>query len=283
MVKLSIVSRGRNDNYGNLYKEKVQFNINKHISNFTRLGLTPEDIEIVFSDWGTPPFSAEPLYYALSNINKKGFVRFILVPKDVTDYYDPEETHFSFVHSINSSAVRAKGVFVLHIDFDAFFPYESFKNLWEYINKYDQNLKIHHYFNRINVHDWENILDKDINIYEMDDLEKIPEVKPKMDRRTFEGAAAGLMMTKEAWNLTGGYDERMIYWGFQDTDLFLRLCDANYIPQILEDVPTYHFEHGRIMCSKSNNISMMSRKPKTINPNGENWGLKQFNFGELIV
>lgn len=278
MVKLSIVSRGRNDNYGNLYKEKVQFNINKHISNFIRLGLTPNDIELVFTDWGSNNI---PLYTELIDLKKNNFIKFIIVSNDVTNLYDPEETKFSFVHSTNTAIRRSIGNFIFHIDFDVFFPYKSFENLWKYVIQYNQNNNFHNYFNRLNVFGWESILKNNVDIYEMDDLEKIPETKPNMNY--FEGCSAGHLYHRDIWWEVGGYDERMIYWGFQDTDLFLRVNKAKYIPNILENVITYHFEHKRVMCPKSNNPFFMTRNPISINPNGENWGLNQYKFEEVII
>jgi len=85
----------------------------------------------------------------------------------------------------------------------------------------------------------------------------------------------------------GGYDERMIYWGYQDIDLFLRLWTANYLAEDLYrtlDASLLHLDHPRVYCGMSNNPHLAKRVlTNGINPNGDSWGISNIKFEEIII
>ena len=284
-MKLSIVSRGRNDNYGGEnYKDKISFVLNKHISNFVRAEKTPNDVEIVFVDWG----SDVPLYDALKINEKLGFVRFIIVPQEITKNFDPPETKFSFVHSINVGIRRCLGDYILHCDFDVFVSYDAFSKIWNFLSTGERMLQ--YYFSRFHVNELDFILRMKKNIYEceMNDVQLFPEARVFVESPyRFAGTSAALLLHKKLFHQVGGYDERMIYWGYQDTDLFLRLWTAKYLAEDLcrtLDAKLLHLDHPRLHCGMSNNPHLANRTlTKGISPNEDSWGISNIKFEEIII
>ncbi len=285
-MKLSIIGRGRNDNYGSHYIERTNFCLRKHILNFQSLGLTPNDVEIVFVDWG----SVIPLYTKLTQ-NCYGFVRYIVVPPEIARNYDPVETGFNFVHNINLGIRRCLGEYILHFDFDSFIYQNSMLNLWSYINQNDaQNYQ--NYFSRFCINQ-ESYIHKLLtpNIEELKDglYHKLGLLQID-NPGVFYGGSIGVMCSRKAWFDVGGYDERYIYWGNQDVDLFTRFYNYGLPGKDLwktNNIIFVHLEHdhhklhGRY---DNSNLNLNYRNPdRGINPNGPNWGLSDQIFEEVIL
>lgn len=284
-MKLSLVMRGR-DNYKgrNNYESSMYINagrycIYRHIKNFRELGLSNDDVEIVFVDWGSNNSIRE-----LFDIDGYGFIRYIIVPKEIAQKYNPENG-FDFVRSINVGLVRAKGENLLHIDMDTFMETSSMKKLWYYLD--DPVCKNRqHYFRRFEItQKWFSQLfgNPDIipgNLSKKYNFPKNYNVKPK----DFTGDSAAVMVSKEALHMVCGYDETLVYWGWQDWDLFNRLYYKGYKGHELYNshkVTLLHLEHSRSnpIPNKTPNLE----PPIIFNPTGPNWGLKNMDFEEIIV
>jgi cellulose synthase/poly-beta-1,6-N-acetylglucosamine synthase-like glycosyltransferase len=266
--------RGRNDLYGGPnYIIRTQFCLNKHLSNFLQCDLTPNDVEIVFVDWG----SIDPIVPLLIK-ETTGFIRYIIVPGEITKNFDPPETGFDFVQSINVGICRSNGKFIMHIDPDVFMDISSFKKLWNYLDNPDA-ANYQHYFTRHVIPLSENFLNSPPISQSI-----VPSISGPNE---FNGGSTAVLCSKEAWEKVGGYDEKFKYWGAQDVDLFARLHKANYSGSNLfssHDITLVHIEHQRILCQKTNNPEYDHRHVlHGINPNGSNWGLKNLKFQEIIV
>jgi predicted glycosyltransferase involved in capsule biosynthesis len=280
-MKLSIVSRGRNDNYGNYYIERTRFCLERYIDIFKELNLTPNNIEVVFVDWG----SDKPLYDIMPNSN--GFIRYIMVPKQITENFDPPDSKFSFVHSINTGIARCKGKHIVHVDFDIYTDPNSMKNLLAYVDSSEAD-SYQHYFTRfaINPSDYIKFFSGDTNYYNHNIVreKEIPDISGIMN---FCGGATGIMISKDNWFKIRGYDERYIYWGAQDTDLFTRLSHMGLPSKNLSrtnDVKFIHMEHNRILnLQNTNNPKLNPRQRSITGANDENWGLQNLKFQEVIV
>lgn len=285
-MKLSIVSRGRNDNYGgSFYKDKVNYILNKYVSNFVRSGKTPNDVELVFVDWG----SEVPLHEVLKINEKMGFLRFIIVPPEVTRNFDPAETKFSFTHSINVGFRRSLGEYILHLDSDIFVSYDAFSKIWNFLSTGERMLQ--YYFSRFHVKEDDFMERTEKNVYEceMEDIKLYPGIKCIVIEGPgkFDGGNAGILGHRKLFFDVTGYDERMIYWGYQDTDLYLRLWNAGYRAIDLGDIfdiKLIHIEHEQVRCEKSNNRTFANRKlTKGTKPNGNSWGIGNIKFEEYII
>ena len=282
--------RGRNDNYGSTnYIERTNFCLNIHIENFLSLGLKPEEVEIVFVDWG----SDKPII-SLIDCEKEKFIKYIIVPKNITEISDPPETGFDFVKSVNVGIYRANGKFIMHIDPDVFIDTKSFQKLWKYINNSDA-INYQHYFTKfILIYENCNRLMSNVDFSKKDYNEKIESInstvliKPAIESsEVFNGGSNAVMCSKDAWFKVGGYDERFVYWGAQDVDLFTRLSNAGYSGKDLyqsNGIKLVHMEHTHKLCDKTNNPELSHRKALNgISPNGKNWGISNLKFQEVIV
>jgi hypothetical protein len=287
-MKLSMVSRGRNDNYGYLYLEKTQFCYNKHVRNFLELELTPDEVEIVFVDWGSENVIAE---FSRRNIgcsslkpeplihDEYGFLRYIVVPREITKLSDPPLTGFDFVKSINTGIVRCKGEYIMHIDLDVYMDTHSMENLWEYINHPTADTNYQHYFSRFSLDqkDYEDHLD-DVN-ENFEEKVIVHENWPQLILGVFGGGSTAVMASKQAWYDVGGYDERYVEWGSQDVDLFNRFHMAGYPAKDLyktNNVKLVHMNHVRFesMYPKMH----CGNQDKGKHPNEPNWGLRDIEL-----
>ncbi len=101
---LSIISRGRNDNYMGNFLWRLSASLNKHAKNIATLNVRNE-VELVVADWG----SEVPLYDALDLTDEaREIVRFIMVPPDVAARCNGDST-YSGVHPLNTAARRTRG------------------------------------------------------------------------------------------------------------------------------------------------------------------------------
>jgi cellulose synthase/poly-beta-1,6-N-acetylglucosamine synthase-like glycosyltransferase len=244
--------------------------------------LTPADVEIVFVDWG----SEESIIPLISPDEKVGFIRYIIVPPDITALSDPPETKFDFVQSINAGLVRAHGEQIIHADFDVFMDRESMGKLWEYLKDPD-SAKYQHYFTRYvldQVHYGNHLTD-----YNADFTPVIKHIlDPIVDQPDlFNGGSNAVMAHRVAWHEVGGYNSALKYWGAQDVELFTRFHKAGYTGRDLcksHGVKLVHMEHSRLSCVNTNNPGHDLRNAKSgINPNGINWGLSDYTFEEIVV
>jgi cellulose synthase/poly-beta-1,6-N-acetylglucosamine synthase-like glycosyltransferase len=279
-MQLSLVSRGKNDNYGSFYIERTRFCLSRYVEIFKSLKLTPSDVEIVFVDWG----SQDPLWPLL--VDGSGFLRYIIVPPEIAKNFDPPETKFSFVHSINTGIFRCKGDYIIHVDLDVYTDVDSMRKLINCLVEPEAH-QYQYYFTRffIGVQQYSEHFDKPEYICNIRVRESVhpaitgPEI--------FNGGSTAVMASRQAWHDVGGYDERYIYWGAQDVDLFTRWYLYGLRGSDLHTthgIRFVHMEHSRKSCPMTNNPSLNPRKPdKGIAPNGPIWGLQNISFNEVII
>ncbi len=210
------------------------------------------------------------------------------MPPEVTKNFDPPETKFSFVHSINVGIRRCFGDYILHCDFDVFVSYDAFSKVWNFLSTGERMLQ--YYFSRFHIREDDVIERIERNVYEceMNDVKLFPDKRVLVENPyKFAGASVALLCSKELFYNVEGYDERMIYWGYQDTDLFLRLWVDGHLAEDLYrslNIKLLHIDHHRIYCGMTNNPHLAGRKLKRgIKPNGDSWGIGNIKFEEIIV
>jgi hypothetical protein len=99
----------------------------------------------------------------------------------------------------------------------------------------------------------------------------------------FFNSAVGIMILgKDLWMKCGGYDERLIYWGWMEVDIAFRLARQHELvdigPKVQHDF--YHLEHydpnlPRITPRKQNPTNSENLE---FHPNGENWGMIEYSL-----
>jgi len=269
-MRLSMVCRGRNDSYGGPgYLDRTKYCLTKHINNFIEAGLTPADVEIVFTDWGSEE-SIVPLLLS----DGHGFLRYIIVPPKITAKYDPPDTKFDFVTSVNVAAARAKGEYIMHIDPDVFMAYSSFNKLWKCLANEGFH-RYQYYFTRFTI---------DATYLSEPDNHVMPSISPAIEgTHVFNGYSTAVLASKKAWFTVGGYDEKFTRWGQQDIDMFARLYNSGYMAKDLyktDAIVLVHIDHEHKV-SVPNQYEY--RHPTTVHPNGPNWGIQDMTFEEVTL
>lgn len=83
---------------------------------------------------------------------------------------------------------------------------------------------------------------------------------------------------RQCFSEVGGFDERFLSWSYQDTDLMMRLCHANFIYDLMcnDDIFIYHLSHAvDKSASRETNKALYDENQKNL---GVNFHLNHF-FG----
>jgi hypothetical protein len=97
------------------------------------------------------------------------------------------------------------------------------------------------------------------------------------------------LVHRDLWFECGGYDERMKYYNWMETDMILRLIQRGYTVVDLGkliDYDFYHLEHyppgvaGAFFANRKKNpwINLENPPKLDFHPNGEAWGLIQYSI-----
>ncbi|TCL00885.1 hypothetical protein EV198_2902 [Roseivirga ehrenbergii] len=246
-----------------------------------------QEVEIVVADWGSFTPIAEVL-----ELTAKGATisRFLHIPWDLAEELQ-DDSPFAEVYALNAAARVSKGLYVGRIDQDTLVT-EDF--LFRFFNTYEGKSK-----SRFDLH----------RSYMFAARKQLPYAFVKREPTLIEidkcirrfrnwifneelkfchwASPVGiLMMHRDMWEDLGGYDERLIYYWFMDVDLGTRLIKKYPIVNIgkVFGYDFFHLEHIRSgfrfrhSHRKLNPDWSKSFDKPILNPNGENWGLKQYNL-----
>lgn len=283
-ILLSVVLQGRNDSYMGNFDFRLATNINKFAQDIFQLN-SEKDVEIVLVDWG----SEIPLTEVLKLTDKaKSLLRVIRVSPEIAAKYN-RDSPYSCVHPVNVGIRHAKGTYILFCDADTYTPLETLRNLLTLIKSgFINGISLRELFlmgSRYHIpksfHASSPSLDE-IDRYVTENCDTL--VHDKVDLVNFLGTATGYLFTRDMLFECRGFDERYIYWGWWDIDLFHRL-KTKYNAFDLEDfnMPFFHLEHY----SDSKYRNMEAENPRKLNPtimprsfapNDENWGLSDENI-----
>jgi hypothetical protein len=270
---LSILCQGRNDAYMGNFKWRMATALNKLSRNIVVLG-EEENVEILVSDWG----SDQPLYRDLDLTQEaRRIVKFLLVPPNIAKIYD-KDAGFSMVHPINAVARRAWGKYYMFSDSDVYVPLESMAKLIHglkigYIGSYSLDESFF-WSSRYNI---PNSFIKNNPVFE--DLESHIEknwfnyIHDVVNKEKFLGTGVCLLMKRNIWIESTGWDEKLIYWGWNDIDLHRRLI-FKYRWDDLEKhgIRMFHLEHYARRTKVQRKMNPMV-EPTVFAPNPANWGL----------
>jgi len=275
---LSILVQGRNDNYMGNFSWRIATALNNHARNIIALGLENE-IEILICDWG----SEIPFWKDLElSSETKGLVKYLIVPPSISIPYD-QDSGFAAPHPTNALARRSHGQYLIFSDSDIFIPLNSFQRLIENLRKgsigsYDLS---NSFFWGSKYHIPQDFVMTNPSIEALNNhIENfwMTYVREGVNVSNFLGCGVALLMRREFWLASRGWDERLIYWGWNDIDWTKRL-GSRYSWNDLESfgMKMFHFEHYADRFgdyTKENprkaNIQL---EPTTFAPNPDDWGL----------
>lgn len=279
---LSFVMHGRNDNFMGDFTWRLGTTINIIARSAERIGRL-NDIEVVVTDWN----SEVPLHKVVKLVPEaRRITRFIPVPPEIAI---PAQKDATYPDSIvaNTGMRRARGKFICQTGSDIIFTSSTISAMMNVINgKFsDINLK------NVNMsggrrHIPNGIVNRRLPLLEFEDyINRNAAYFPEERGGAGHAAPANLMlMHRDLWHACRGFDERFIYWGFNDIDITLRITAQHDFIQLEHfGVNPLHMEHWNKprdyapekMFRKLNPVDNLTPE---FAPNPENWGLGDFDL-----
>ena len=222
MPTLSLVMCSRNDNYSGNSLYRLQTSLNYLALQVVSLD-REYDVEVIVTDWG----SEIPLRQALALTQAAARItRFLEVPSELAQDKQ-RDSPFAEVVANNAAIRRARGMYIGRIDQDTLVGRRFLHRFFERVAEcHDSSIALDSSFLFVGrrhvplgfVHKSPS-LDAVVSY-----IEAFRSVLPRdgVGQRPWFDAPVGVaMMYRDLWHECRGYDERLLYWGFMDTDLGL--------------------------------------------------------------
>ena len=251
-----------------------------------------EKLEIIVADWG----SEVPLSDVLNLVQEaKGIVNFVHIPPDVAQTKQ-KDSKFPEVIALNAAARRASGDYIGRIDNDTVVGREFFENFDNLLAKkeslwFDPSDAFMFIERRSIPYRFSS---KSYPINYVSNYIKNYGAKLEVETaRTwglpFWWSPVGIMLFhRKIWHESRGYDEKLIYWGWMEGDLAIRLGKKHLLIDFKDLAGNflYHLEHyPSLTAYKDRNGPATPRQknePKiyglSYQVNDEDWGLNQENI-----
>ena len=291
MVLISLILCSRNDCYMGNSRWRLETSINLALLNAKKVDFL-DKLEIIVSDWG----SEIPLSDVLKIVPEaKGRVKFVHVPPDIAKI-EQKDSKFPEVIALNSAARRASGEYIGRIDNDTVVGAEFFRKFAElHINNPTDELDLKDSFLFVERRSVPYRISRlslpfsQINWF-INTFRKFFKIESATDwGKEFWWSPVGIMMFhRDIWHACRGYDQRLIYWGWMEGDLALRLNQKHKIVEFSKYVghDLYHLEHySNLVEYKDRNGAATPRKkniPKleglNYTENSLSWGLENYNI-----
>ena len=289
---LSLILCSRNDAYMGNSRWRLETSINLALLNARDANFL-DKLEIVVCDWG----SDVPLSKVLNLVPEaKSRVKFVLV-RPVVAKVEQKDSKFPEVIALNAAARRASGEYIGRIDNDTIVGadfFRKFQNLYN-VNP-TENLDLEDSFLFVERKSVPYRISKiSLPLSKIQLFIKLFNNRFKIETATdwgreFWWSPVGIMMFhRDIWKATRGYDERLIYWGWMEGDLALRLGQKHQIVEFSQFVgyDFYHLEHySNLTDYKDRNGPATSRKKNTpkfeglsYQENSKGWGLMDYGLG----
>jgi hypothetical protein len=250
------------------------------------------NLEIIVSDWG----SDVPLSDALILIPEtRGVVKFVHIPQKVA-IVEQKDSKFPEVIALNTAARQATGEFIGRIDNDTIVGTDFFRNFLSLCNQNSSDsLDLDDSFLFVERRSVPfRISSKSLPLNQIkwfvQTFQNFLTVETATDwGKEFWHSPVGIMMfNRDIWMAAQGYDESLIYWGWMEGDLALRLGQKHKIIEFSKYVGyhLYHLEHySNLTEYKDRNGAATPRKKNQPKFNGlrytvnsSSWGLDQLNL-----
>jgi glycosyltransferase involved in cell wall biosynthesis len=292
-MKLSIITVGRNDNFGGNFVQRLEHNINKLISNIDRLDI--KDIEIILTDWGSDDRCK---LIDIMDVPSRDYLKFIHVPIELTKKYSPD-SNFSCPHAANTAIRRSSGQYILYIDGDTYFPFSAFEKFYLFLTNLEEDYSFY-WCNRIHIPfkvqvQAKTMTDIDKFIFDWESNGKVLVdvhdywkgkgwCKNTIDLENFGGGATAILLNREICLESSFWWEKLTKWGWMDIEYHNRLstkytCKGELSTILSEDI--FHIGHhdSTDENGKSNGFGgevhgmNSSIRTSSFHANEENWGL----------
>ncbi len=284
---ISLILCSRNDSYMGNSRWRLETSINLALLNARDANFL-DKLEIIVSDWG----SEVPLSEVLNLVPEaEGRVKFVYVPPDIAKV-EQKDSKFPEVIALNAAVRRASGEYIGRIDNDTIVGDEFFRNFISVLKKKNKlwfDLETSFLFVERRSVPY-RFSSKSYNL-----LWTYKYIKHFSNSLMIESARewgfpfwwspVGIMLfNRKIWQNCRGYDEKLIYWGWMEGDMALRLNQKHHLIDFKDLVGNnfYHLEHYPSMTHyKDRNGPATPRKKNVINTEGlkysaneDGWGLK---------
>jgi glycosyltransferase involved in cell wall biosynthesis len=206
-------------------------------------------LEIIVSDWG----SEIPLRDVLKLVPEaKGRVKFVHIPPDIAKI-EQKDSKFPEVIALNAAARRASGEYIGRIDNDTVVGADFFRKFHQ-LHKISPmgELDLANSFLFVERKSVPYRISRlSLNLNQIDSFITFFKNHFRIESATdwgkeFWWSPVGIMIFhRNIWHACRGYDERLIYWGWMEGDLALRLGQKHEVIEFSKFVGNdfYHLEH----------------------------------------
>jgi hypothetical protein len=245
---ISLILCSRNDSYMGNSRWRLETSINLALLNAVDATFL-DKLEVVVADWG----SEVPLSDVLNLVPEaKGRVKFVHIPPDVAQV-EQKDSKFPEVIALNAAARRASGEYIGRIDNDTVVGEEFFRKFAKlHKNNPTNELDLKDSFLFVERRSVPFRISRlSLNLNQIDSFIKFFKNHFRIESATdwgkeFWWSPVGIMIFhRNIWHATRGYDERLIYWGWMEGDLALRLGQKHAVVEFSKFVGNdfYHLEH----------------------------------------
>ena len=277
---LSLIVGGRNDTYMGDFRWRFSLMLNSLVRSLREIGRLGA-VEVVVCDWG----SEEPIHKVLAlEPGAEEVVRFIIVPPEFAKTAQ-RDSPFPIPIVQNIAIRRSRGTFIAQTDSDIIFSPRSLRAM---LNALEGREKLPVDPARALL-----VCSRRHIPYE------ISHAKPSLDEmwnylahygsmlfyeqlmQGFATPSCLALLHRDLWEKYQGYDERLIYWGWMEIDLYLRITQS--LPWFDLDgagVNLFHIEHYPLRKQTERKMNPMDVSAETGTGN-DNWGYPGESF--LIV
>ena len=283
---LSLILCSRNDQYMGNSRWRLETTLNYVAQRVHELG-RERDVEVLVADWGSDVPLRQVLEISPAAVN---IVSFILIPPEIARDLQ-QDSPFPEVLALNAAVRRARGEYIGRIDQDTLVGkrfLEIFFELYEGRRQLEVPLESTLLFaNRRSIPFRLAVQCPPLGhvnavIRLFGSLLKVWNQNPFCQNVFWTSYVGIWLLHRDLWNECGGYDERLIYMNWLETDMVMRLAQKYTVVDLgaLVGYDFYHLEHYSPLASlrasghrKVNPAMHLDNAPKVFQPNGESWGL----------
>ncbi len=274
---LSLILCSRNDNYMGNPVGRLEIAINYVAKNLRAIGREAQ-VEIIVTDWGSKIPLREVLHL---NETAAQITRFLEVPAQVVKE-SQKDSPFAEVLALNAAARCANGQYIGRIDQDTLVGEYFLTKMFEWHDsdgKSGVQMKDTFLFSKRRQIPFRVAMgvtaQKNIELFLR--LSKSNLLVEEWPPYFFNSPVGIMILSKELWVACGGYDERLLYWGWMEVDLAYRLKEKYRLLDIGDMVKYdfYHLEHYDPRLPRVTPRKMNPRLSENLefHPNTQDWGL----------
>ncbi len=281
MPLLSLVICSRNDNYSGNSLYRLQTSLNYLAFQVTSLS-RGSDVEIIVTDWG----SQVPLRKVLKLTQEAARITsFLEVPPDLAKDKQ-QDSPFAEVVANNAAIRRARGMYIGRIDQDTLVGRRFLSNFFKQVaGRPHSSTTLDSAFlfvgrRQVPLGFVRQSPSLDLVVSYIESFRSILPYDGIAKRPWFDAGVGVVLMHRDLWHKCRGYDESLLYWGFMETDLGLRIgrrySMINAAPMLTRDL--FHLSHTTQRFKLTNRKKNARISPQTFAPNDQNWGLMQYKL-----